>query len=193
MPESGAEFYGEFGRIDHSWDMRDFLTQPEHASGYMFGFRKDLLPSKTRSLIAGIEFTKLENTNTRMVREHPQFYEHHIVSDGWTQFGQIIGSGIGPGSNLRVASLQYVDPIQTAGFRAMHQPVNSSHYYEHYTIRPDYWRNWVDVIFEASYLRRIGALQAGLTIARITSYNRYYLYKNDPKNYNASLTLQYTF
>ena len=40
MPASRFEFYGEWARGDHSWNVRDLLVEPEHSSGFIAGMQK---------------------------------------------------------------------------------------------------------------------------------------------------------
>ncbi|MGZ3998641.1 MAG: capsule assembly Wzi family protein, partial [Flavisolibacter sp.] len=40
LPKEKAELYGEFGRNDHSMDLRDALAEPEHSRAYIVGFSK---------------------------------------------------------------------------------------------------------------------------------------------------------
>ena len=40
FPESHGEIYFEYGREDHSWDMRDFFLEPTHTSAYILGAHK---------------------------------------------------------------------------------------------------------------------------------------------------------
>ncbi|HJP59152.1 MAG TPA: capsule assembly Wzi family protein, partial [Gemmatimonadaceae bacterium] len=45
LPASGFEVYGEWAREDHSWDAADFIQEPEHSSGHVFGFQKLFVPN----------------------------------------------------------------------------------------------------------------------------------------------------
>jgi len=40
FPGSGFELYGEYGREDHSANLRDFIQEPDHSRTYGVGFRK---------------------------------------------------------------------------------------------------------------------------------------------------------
>src|SRR5437868_8635252 len=98
-PGSGFEAYIEWGRNDHSWDLRDLLLEPEHSSASTIGFQKALRLRNTRILRFAGEWTNLQRSITQLVRATPYWYSHHIIRDGWTQRGQALGAPIGPGSN----------------------------------------------------------------------------------------------
>lgn len=115
-----AEAYFEFGRNDHSYDVRDFLLMPEHSRAYTFGFLR-LLPinrSKKSDLIQlNIEFTQLESNVTTRYRPSPTWYVHGSANGGYTNNGQLIGAGIGPGSNMQSLDISWVRYLKLAGFR----------------------------------------------------------------------------
>lgn len=97
MPESGFELYGEWARNDHTWDLRDLLQQPDHSRAYTIGLLKKI-PGKEADYYLGAEITQLGRSMTTLVRASPTYYEHHIVRQGYTHLGQVLGAGIGPGS-----------------------------------------------------------------------------------------------
>lgn len=102
LPESDFEVFWEWARNDHSWEIRDFLLEPEHSQAYMLGLQKAIALSGDRILSIRFELTHLEKPPTWIIRgPSPSYYVHHIVTQGYTQRGQIIGAGIGPGGNAQ--------------------------------------------------------------------------------------------
>jgi hypothetical protein len=104
FPESGLALYLEWARNDHAWDWRDLLLQPDHSRAYMVGLQK-LYGDPRDGHLLGLEVTQLAGATTFMVRAEPTYYAHHIVKQGYTHLGQVIGSAIGPGSEAQ--SLEY--------------------------------------------------------------------------------------
>ena len=97
LPKEKAELYGELGRNDHSHDMRDFLLEPEHSRAYIIGFKKIFETGKETELQLMGEFANLKMSSTILLREQQSWYTHYQVRDGYTNYGQVIGAGIGPG------------------------------------------------------------------------------------------------
>ena len=130
LPRSGFEVYWEWARNDHAWDLRDFLLEPEHSQAYTLGLAKafDLDPNRVLSL--GFELSHLERESTFQVRSSPTYYEHGIVTQGYTQRGQIIGAGIGPGGNAQALSLDLYVPWGRAGTWLERQVHDNDAYYE---------------------------------------------------------------
>ena len=95
--ESGAEVYFEWARNDHAGDLYDFIQEPEHSQGYTLGLQKAVELSGGNHLALRAELTHLQREPTYLLRESPVYYTHHIVTQGYTHRGQIIGAGVGPG------------------------------------------------------------------------------------------------
>jgi len=97
LPKSGFELYGEWARNDHNWDLRDFIQQPDHSRAYTVGLLKKI-PGREADYYLGAEITQLGRSMTTLVRPSPTYYQHHIVRQGYTHLGQVLGAAIGPGS-----------------------------------------------------------------------------------------------
>ncbi|MCH7475639.1 MAG: hypothetical protein IIA27_13335, partial [Gemmatimonadetes bacterium] len=99
LPESGFEVYVEWARNDHNADVRDVLLEPGHSEAYTVGFQKVVVLADGRYARLRGELTHLERAKTTILRATPTYYVHDIVRQGYTQRGQVLGAGIGPGSN----------------------------------------------------------------------------------------------
>ena len=49
------------------------------------------------------EWTQLEQTNSKKLRNAGSWYHHFNVRHGYTNFGEVIGAQIGPGSNSHLS------------------------------------------------------------------------------------------
>ena len=130
LPESGFEVYGEWARNDHVFELRDFLLEPEHSQAYTIGLRKSFDWSAYKLLALTAELTKLERSTTSQIRDTPPYYAHGLVPQGYTQKGQIIGAGIGPGGNAQSLSLDLYAPWGRAGTWVERQVHDNDAYYE---------------------------------------------------------------
>lgn len=116
LPESKAEIYFEYGRNDHSYDIRDGAVEPEHSRAYIVGVRKLVPLNRADEYIqVGVEFTQLQTPPTRYTRDTPPWYIHYQVTDGYTNEGQILGAGIGTGSNLQSVDINWVKGLRKIG------------------------------------------------------------------------------
>ncbi len=115
LAESGFEVYGEWSRNDHAWDLTDLVLEPGHSEGFTLGLQKSVELGGSRLLAISTELTRLERSRTREVRASPVYYTHHIVRQGYTHEGQVIGAGIGPGGNAQHAAIDLYAPWGRAG------------------------------------------------------------------------------
>jgi hypothetical protein len=112
LPESGFEVFFEWARTDHSWEVRDFLLEPEYSQASTIGLQKAFSLQGNRILTFWTELTHLAKNSTAFVRPggNPVYYIHNLVKQGYTQKGQIIGAGIGPGGNAQGIGLELYAP-----------------------------------------------------------------------------------
>ena len=113
IPEHGFEIYAEYGRNDHNSDWRDFRGQPNHHRAYTLGLMKTASLSKNRLLSVNVEINQLEAMRTALTRGNQHlggWYTHGNQVLGFTNDGQIMGSGYGPGVNMQSARVDLFDP-----------------------------------------------------------------------------------
>lgn len=105
FPRSGLEVYGEFAREDHSYDMRDFLLEPDHSSAFMLGFRRAWERSDGSVISVRGEVLDARRSHLDEVRHQGTFYTHSRLRQGHTHAGQFLGTPAafgGSGSVLAV-------------------------------------------------------------------------------------------
>lgn len=99
LPESGFEVYGEWARDDAAADFEDLVEEPDHSQAYLLGLQK-VIPAGRRLVRLAAEVAHLqENRPTTIARSTAVLYTHSFVRQGYTHRGQLLGAGIGPGSD----------------------------------------------------------------------------------------------
>ncbi len=119
LVRSKAEVYFEYGLNDHSYNTRDFLMSPEHSRAYTLGSSK-LFPYKGRMdeyIHLGMELTHMEQSIDRILREAGEWYMHGQVIHGYTNRGEVLGAGIGPGGNLLSANVSWIKGLKQIGLQ----------------------------------------------------------------------------
>jgi hypothetical protein len=143
-PESHIEVYGEIGRSDYYWDLRDFIIQAEHSNAYNLGFRK-LIPLdalKKEYIQVHFELTQLaKNANTNF-RQGDSWGTSRVVRDGYTHQGQFLGAGIGPGSNLQTLNISWIKSLKRIGLQFERYAHNEDFFF---AAIKDYRAHWVDI------------------------------------------------
>ncbi len=115
FPEVGFRAYFEFAKNDFTGSLRNTLVEPEHTRGYTIGFQKDIISKSDKKISIIYEHTNLSINQAWLWRATPSFYSHHINQQGYTQSGQLIGAGIGPGGNSDFLFIKMKDRTKTLG------------------------------------------------------------------------------
>lgn len=196
FPESQFEVYGEWARNDHSWDGRDFVLEPDHATGMLLGFQKAFRQATGFLRIRG-ELTSLAEGRTAEVRQGPSWYAHSIVVQGYTQRGQVVGAAIGPGSDMQRAALEWYRPWGMFGMTLQRVRDNSDVYYTQYFDSTatkqggKYQMHDVTVGGGVSGTAFVGPLAVSLAVLRQLEYNRYTILRNDVHNLHLELRAEW--
>lgn len=112
VPKGGIDVYAEFGLDDHinAKDTIDsYITHYWHTFTYTFGLKKELTISRKKNIRGEIIF---EWNNTEMSQDFQtewpySFGFHHIITQGYTNKGQWLGSGIGYGGQSQYLAFKF--------------------------------------------------------------------------------------
>lgn len=137
FPEIGLRLYGEWGKNDYSSNHELFFRTPEHTSAITTGFGKTL-----GDFLLEFEYTELIESRDYKLGGLPgrgTFYKHHIVSHGYTNKGQLLGAGIGSGSDAQTLTLSYFkDRLILKGYVQRVAIMKDYIYGEHYDPSDEY-------------------------------------------------------
>jgi hypothetical protein len=160
MPADQAELYFEFGRADKPVTLFNLFgdTIP---FGYVAGLRKMVsLKKKGQFIEIAAEVAHLQLPDPRLVftADNPygipktrSWYTHPRIRQGYTQYGQTIGAGIGPGSNSQTINVSWINSSENKiGIHAERVIHNEDFYYYQYIFgigvgTPN--MHWVDLSF----------------------------------------------
>jgi hypothetical protein len=148
MPKENAEIYWEFGREDHAYDSRDLMLQLEYTRAYILGLRKlfPLTGKPDQYIQLNVELTQLEQTNTNPEHLWRYWYANSNITQGYTNEGQLLGAGIGPGSNLQSISVSWNKVLKSVGLQVERYVHNNDY---HNIATKDIRGNWVDLCVAA--------------------------------------------
>lgn len=191
FPESGLELYAEWARNDHSWDIRDLLTEPEHSQAYTLGLQKAWGLSGDRVLNLRAELTHIEQAMTFRARSNGSYYLHHIVEEGYTHEGQLLGGQVGPGGKEQYLGVDLYAPGGRSTFYLRREVLNNDAYYAQFAPDLGFCCHDVPLTFGADVFRFAGDVELGAGAAVTHRLNRYYEYKNDVWNLNLSLSARW--
>jgi hypothetical protein len=107
LPQAGFELYGELGVDDYG----NAITRPFHTMVYLLGFNKSIKlfrPDIMGEII--FEWSSLEMSQDFQFQWAYTFYFHHLVTHGYTNRGQWLGSGYGTGGNSQYLGFKVYYP-----------------------------------------------------------------------------------
>jgi hypothetical protein len=128
FPRAGAELYGEVGRAEWPASLRDFLVDPAHTMGYVFGAHV----ARPWAQLGAVwrlqtEVTVLERSTSYRYRPTQSWYTSRAAPQGYTQRGQVLGASIGPGSSHQWIGIDLVSPSWRVGAFAGRWRLNADH------------------------------------------------------------------
>ena len=150
-PEEHAEVYFEFGRNNYSGSIQDLLLEPNVSRAYIFGVRK-LFPFGSRqgeNLMINVEVTQMQDTDIDNVLSAKGWYASTNIRHGYTNRGEVLGAGIGPGANMQSLDISWVKGLKRLGLQFERYIHNNDFYYSAYYDSRDWRRHWTDLSFAA--------------------------------------------
>ena len=189
LPQAQLELYGEVGRDDWAWDFEDFMTRPQSASAFMLGARKlqDWRNGSQLEIMA--EWTRMQwpmtmySTGGVFTSGLGGFYSNGIggwQSKGWTHHGQVLGAGIGPGSNMATIGIKHIKGYSTTSVSFERVVYNQDLFYssiDYLQLNPanplskDISKHFIDWGFLLQFHRAYGKMLVGYNFHLLRTYN----------------------
>lgn len=168
MNDSDIEIYSEFAYNDSKQNIRDLLLDSDHSRAITVGLQKFF---KKNNLLFNWEWTQLEQTAGRLVRNAGSWYRHYYVYHGYTNYGEVIGASIGPGSNSHYISISKIDDFNKYGIAF--EVIDQDNDFYHYAFEDtnDFRRMWKDFNLHLNFQKKIGNFYTSFNLIFIKSLN----------------------
>lgn len=92
-----------------------------------------------------MEVTQLQETSVDAVRQAGSWYVNRYIRHGYTNRGEPLGAGIGPGANLQTLDLSWFNGLKKIGLQLERYAHNNDYYNYAFEQRDDWRRHWVDI------------------------------------------------
>lgn len=129
IPEVEGRIYLDWVRGDFASDVPDFITQPEHNAGWVWGMVKNFPLRNQASIRFNFEQANYAGWETSRLRAAPSLYTHGQVRQGYTYQGQLLAGYIGPGSTNHSLTVTYLGLDAMIGFEYYRTRFNDDVYY----------------------------------------------------------------
>ena len=176
MPESHAEIWVEYALDDARADFEDFFVSPGHSRAYQVGFRKlHEINGRKEYLDIGYQLIHCEAAKEVMIRRQfgwPVFYD----SD-YTNYGQVIGAGIGTGSNMVLFHVDRIKGKRRVGGYIEWLQRNNDNIYSGRT-------PWLGTWYGYDFTKKYTEVSFGLNVQEVRGPYLYYLKAMFTQTYN---------
>jgi hypothetical protein len=198
--DSKAEIYVDYNHNDSKQNIRDLLLDSDHSRAVTVGLQKVFEISNDNFLFSW-EWTQMEQTASRLLRNAGSWYEHGWTFDGYTNEGEVLGAGIGPGSNSHYFALSRIRDKEKLGIALEIIDQDNDFYHEAFASASDPRRYWKDFNLHLNFSKKYKNLwlSSNLMYSRSLNYQwdlddtatEYYHPGNDVNNFHMTLKLAY--
>ena len=189
--KAASEIYFDFGRSDFWLDFKDLVSEPDHSGVYTIGFQK-AFTSKNGTWRLSFEHTSLAAARTREIRSSLSIYLNSAVTQGYTNRGQLLGAGIGPGSKAQTLRLDKFDSNGKLGLVLSRIKFNEDYVFDQSTNTQTTLNHDVEVNFGAEYVRFFDSFELATQLIFSRRINWYYQ-DGDVSNVQLTNTIRWHF
>ena len=200
--DSKAEIYVDYNHNDSKQNIRDLLLDSDHSRAVTVGLQK-IFNINDNEFLFSWEWTQMEQTASRLIRNAGSWYTHRWVYDGFTNKGEVLGAGIGPGSNSHYFALSRIRHKEKLGIAFEIIDQDNDFYHEAFASARDPRRYWKDFNLHINFSKKYKEfwLSSNLMYSRSLNYQwdlddtatEYYHPGNDVNNFHLSIKLAYLF
>ncbi len=198
--DSNAEIYVDYNHNDSKQNIRDLLLDSDHSRAVTVGLQKIFKISNDNFLFSW-EWTQMEQTASRLLRNAGSWYEHSWTYDGYTNVGEVLGAGIGPGSNSHYFALSRIRAKEKLSLVLEIIDQDNDFYHQAFASARDPRRYWKDFNLHVNFSKKYKNLwvSSNLMYSRSLNYQwdlddfatPYYHPGNDVNNFHMTLKLAY--
>jgi hypothetical protein len=202
--DAKTEIYGELNYNDAKYNLRDLMLDSDHARAYTVGVHKVFQKTPTSKIYKfSYERTRMQQTSSRLLRNAGSWYLHSEVRQGYTNNGEVMGAGIGPGSNSQYFELSMIDKLDKYGIAFEVIDQDNDFFISAFEEAEDFRRYWKDFNVHFSFQKRIKNYWGRINVVYSRSLNYqweledftepYYHAGTDVNNLHVNINLTYHF
>ena len=180
--EVGFETYLEFAKNDFGGNV--FRSEPEHARAITLGFIK-LLDYQDFNIMLNYEHTTLGQPKNFLYRRYNRYYSHNIVRNGYTHRGQLLGAGIGPGSNSDWFDAKVYFDKSMIGATMQRIRFDDDYFFDNFSRKEQHDFEWT---LGLQYERLMTSGRLGLEFNLSNRVSTYFIEGNDKTNMFAAIS-----
>ena len=191
-PELGLEIYVEYARNDFAGTLTEFLRNPDRSRAITIAASEafELNNGKTVKLL--YENTTLSANQLQIynIFASPTYYVHGFLDHGYTHDGQIVGAGIGPGSNTHIVQAQYFTSNSMLSLSAQRIRFNDDYILREFAGALKYPSEF-EMAYSIRYKRLFQRLELEAQLLYSYRYEWYFIPYNNHANLSPSFNVRY--
>ncbi len=191
IPDVGLNMYLEYARNDFFGSIMDMLEHPDRTRARTIGITKTIDLDNGNLIEFNFENTTLSNNQIQTIFPGiaATYYVHSVVANGYTNNGQIVGAGIGPGSNSDIMWVNLYHPEGKYGFTFQRIRFNDDYVTQAFAGVEDEPTDY-EIVVGADYVRMLKDFSINAKLFAI--YRNNFLFEDNEKN-NFILNLALTY
>ncbi len=189
LPNSGFEIYGEWSR-ERAAGFTDLVRNAEHTQAYVAGFQKVVLRTARLIRLYGELIHLGESSASRAGGEFASYYTDGRVNQGHTHRGQLLGAGIGPGSDAQLLGVDVFSEKSRTEFRLERTRYDDDTYYRVFARRFGETGHDAEVTVAASRTQMVDKFELEVGAAFSHRHNPYFTLGPDELRNNFTVSLR---
>ena len=185
--EVGFEAYMEFAKSDFGGNV--FRSEPEHGRAITLGFIK-LVELKEADVKLSYEHSTIGQPKNSIYRRYNRYYSHSVVRNGYTHRGQLLGAGVGPGSNSNWFDAKVYFRKGMMGATMQRIRFDDDYFFENFNVKEHHDFEWTWGL-QYEHLSSFGRIGAEFNFSRRTS--KYFIIGNDQSNLSGAVSFTKIF
>jgi len=179
FPLEKLQIWAEYGFQNRSFFPHYLLINDSIPRGYVLGALKSIALKNKSQLQIFFQFSSLGVSTQHQAMQFKGWYLSKSVTQGYTNYGRVIGSGIGPGSETFYLAVSYLRKKISASFYMERYAKNQDFTYATFNKlnNPinDYRRHWIDFTNGLTISRWMNMYDLHFNLAFIHSFNYQWL------------------
>ncbi|MEP0984702.1 capsule assembly Wzi family protein [Ekhidna sp.] len=191
LAQVGLNLYIEYARNDFFGGFLDMIEHPDRTRARTIGITKTFDLENGGLFEFNYENTTLSNNQIQVIFPGiaATYYVHSVVENGYTNNGQIVGAGIGPGSNSDILWLNMYRPKGKYGLTVQRIRYNDDYVTETFRGVEDEPTDY-EFLIGADYIKMLKDVSLNAQVLAIYR-NNFLFEENEKNNFRAKLALTY--
>jgi hypothetical protein len=175
-----TRFYFEQGNYRDDFRFLDLFEPDQKGNGTIAGLERIQPMRKNTHMRYGIEVSYLQQQALFAKDKAMGWFTHPVIRHGYTNEGQLLSAGIGPGSNLLTVAANYSSANFGVGTRLERLVHNKDFYFYHFPKTGNFYKWWVDYSLQLNGYFQFTNMLLSYAVTGVQSINQHWSLGDSP-------------